>query len=96
MTDQDIFQLAEFVGWKWHPPAGRPNDDMGRWEFKGMWRDWSTKEALPFEPLTDANDCNAVIKHLNGLDYFVRVCWPINDEVSVRIWNEGFSEKWFG
>ncbi len=27
--------------------------------------DWKSD----FDPFTDANDCNAIIKHLNGLDY---------------------------
>lgn len=82
----DRIKLAESIGWKWHPAAGRPNDDMGRWEFKGMFLDWSTKANLPFDPFTDANDCNALIIHLLKLGYFIEIKLNPDDVAAKASW----------
>ncbi len=66
INDQDRIRLAEARGWLWHQPTDNRkklfDNGMGRWEFKGMFRDWSTKEELPFDPENDANDDYAVLE----------------------------------
>ena len=82
MNDQEKrIKLAEAMGLRVeerdrvYPPEssmvnGRycylPHDSLGR--------------LLP-DPFTDANDCNALIKHLNGLDCEVTVSWGPNNRV---------------
>ena len=100
MNDQEKrIKLAEFIGWKWHPP-NYGMDDMGRWEFKGIFlRDWSTKEEVPFDPKNDATDCNTVIKHLNGLlGWHVQIIHyaPDHAEVSIEQHPDGLPVDWEG
>ena len=66
----DRIKLAEAMGWKWDESPNQFAPGMGRWWFKGMCKDWGTKEQLSsyFDPFTDANDDYAVLK-------FARMAW---------------------
>ncbi len=77
--DDRIRQLAEFMGWE---EINYPNDGP-------MWRHcdchWIRYKAPP-DPFTDANDCNALIKHLNE-----QGAWRVNINIEshgdyVKIW----------
>lgn len=86
--DEKQVKLVEAMGWVWHQPTDERkklfDNGMGRWEFKGMYREWSTKEELPVDPFTDANDCEALIQLLNEQGWIVNVDW--SSEHSVKIW----------
>ena len=62
-------RLAGARGWTKHEALTDPqvwnHPDP---EKDGWYYDWQ----LP-DPFTDANDCNALIKHLNGLGWIVRI-----------------------
>ena len=96
-------KLAKAVGWVWHQPTDNDkklfDNGLGRWEFKGMFRDWSTKEELPFNPLTDANDCEALIKHLNAEGYSIDIkisTGSIGSFITLRHIAAGTVGKWQG
>ena len=71
MTGTDRIKLAEAMGWqrdeKWDAWILQVNDKQ-----RDICRD---PDRLP-DPFTDANDCNALIKHLNGLGCEVHIMWP--------------------
>ena len=68
MTDSEKrIKLAKAIGWKQEEHFGAT-----RWirpENKGT----DGFLDLSFDPYTNANDCNALIKHLNGLGYDVQI-----------------------
>ena len=64
-TEQDRIRLAEAMGWKefW------PGDEATAWyNSDGDVRD------NPPNPFTDANDCDALISHMNLLGWTIEVC----------------------
>ena len=86
-------KLAEAVGWKWQETNDHPFGDSwrgGRWiSPSGDIQSGIVGCEVPphFNPFTDANDCNALIKHLNGLNISVQVVHGIFTD-SVRFWKE--------
>ncbi len=93
MTDQEKqIKLAEFVGWR---PEYKTILDGYWWEPKTQKRVWY--QDLP-GPLTDANDCHAVIKHLNGLGWHVEIIHyaPDHAEVSIEQHPDGLPVDWEG
>jgi hypothetical protein len=73
-------KLAEAMGWSWKqasPSCVCP--EMGRWTYKAMTRDWSTKDELPFDPFTDASDDYEVLE-------WVRKNWNKNGANWCSVW----------
>ena len=70
---ENRIKLAEFVGWEWHHLVDYPNKDSGQWSLHGMFRDWSIKSDLPFNPYEDANDCEALISKLTSMGWNVEI-----------------------
>ncbi len=100
----DRIKLAEAMGWyritdpdefvkQWKIPATHFSD--GAWvspDHRNL-----TAE-LPFDPENDANDCNALIKHLNGLEWHVEIIHYASDhaEVSIEQHPDGLPVDWEG
>ncbi len=96
MTDADRIKLAEAMGWVrkhpdsdfFFPPSGQKLSGQETYHILGLPR-----------PDSDANDCNALIKHLNGLNYDVRIWHSGNSEhqcnvrCRVRLWHCSTYEK---
>lgn len=59
----DRIKLAEAMGWKLRNIAKDDRFPMLKWIRS------DGQVVTTFDPFTDANDCNALIKHLNGLGY---------------------------
>lgn len=85
-TEKQI-KLAEAMGWELvnYPNAGP------------MWRQcdchWIRYKAPP-DPFTDANACNALIKHLNGMGIVVNIEHHTNGVADVAFRSSDNSEWW--
>ena len=89
---ENRIKLAEFVGWEWHHLVDYPNKDSGQWSLHGMFRDWSIKSDLPFNPYEDANDCEALIERLRYCGHEVEFRFKEHSRdfagvVFIHIWN---------
>ena len=90
LTDQEIrIKLAEEMGYRPYPDADTPC----WWSPDGLTIHTLTDEfphlsQLP-DPLNDANDCEAVIKHLNGLGHHVMIDLNTDGTVLVSVYDAG-------
>jgi len=77
---ENRIRLAEWRGWKRVTLKTFGGDDSNVWESpEGVQR----ANSLP-DPLTDANDCEALIRHLNSLDYGLTIePWPDSHTVAL-------------
>ncbi len=81
MTDiEKRIKLAEAMGWK-HCQM-RENLQRYCWQ-NPISKLWVEESELP-DPFTDANDCNALIKHLNGLGIAIELNLDENGYVVVQ------------
>lgn len=80
----ECIKLAKAIGWKYIDHCGTKRwitpDNLG---FTGY------LNGPQFDPFTDANDCYALIKHLNGLGWEVTVHHSTK-RIQVQLWK--FSE----
>lgn len=79
----DRIKLAEAMGWTLskEAPTGWIGEYPEEW-WKSPSGNWNS--SLPFDPYTDANDCHALITHLNESGWIVNVDW--SSEHSVKVW----------
>ena len=99
MNNQDRIRLAEAMGWKWS--LRNVTYKTGQWTSPdGVESEvWCYHESLPFDPFTDANDCDAVIAKLNDEGYWfeMRLHWPaIGHFVTLHHIAAGKSGEWQG
>lgn len=77
----DEVTLALAMGWRENVPP----------EAAGWWTRGKQHRVGPPDPFTNANDCNALIKHLNGLGFEVHLMFPSVERKDlkheVRIYN---------
>ena len=98
MTDQELayrIRLAEARGWT---NCYQITHQGGKRCTRG-YRPDRKKGEQPSEvpdPFTDANDCNALIKHLNGLGYVVKVEHYLNGAADVGFQSHEKETWWSG
>lgn len=88
--EQERIRLAERMGWLnikgWteSPMSGKHPYD--RWYRRGEDKQY---DYLPFNPFTDANDCEALIRHLNEAGYFLYVGWKSDAALAQLLRSDG-------
>ena len=89
-------KLAETMGWRKGPkPSG--NSVQGWYAPEGVNKAFTGEYGLP-DPENDANDCEALIRHLIDTGWRVEIDFPSLDltETAVRIYSEGLQDAWYG
>ena len=79
MTDR--IELAKAMGWKRVTLKTFGGDDSNVWESP---TGTQSEGSLP-DPENDANDCHALIKHLNGLGFYIYVRHNVPREYNNRV-----------
>lgn len=71
MNNEDRIRLAEAMGFEWQSTVDQPMNPRGQWlsPFTGWTERLPNKEALPFDPFTDANDDYAVLEWMRPDDW---------------------------